>query len=52
MPIPSELTPLAQQDELRELTGLDKPVFIHKDHRWNLVILHWAQQTGLTESLE
>ncbi len=50
MSIPKALSSLAGTDELRELFGLDKPAFIHKDHRWVLPVLAYAQIHGLVQT--
>jgi len=45
--IPRDLQSLEKTDQLRELDGLEKPAFIHNDHRWVLPILAWAQATRI-----
>lgn len=50
MSIPKALSSLAEADALRELSGLDKPAFIHNDHRWVLPVLAYAQIHGLVQS--
>lgn len=43
----NELNSLIKTDALREITVGDRRCLIHRDHRWTLVLLHWAQEQGL-----
>lgn len=47
MGIPSELEPLVVRDRLHELRFGQLPVFAHDDHRFLLLLVHWAQSQGL-----
>jgi hypothetical protein len=47
MGIPSELEPLIEIDRLRSLSGIDLPAFAHDDHRFVLMLTHYAQEQGL-----
>jgi hypothetical protein len=40
------LKPLVELDELEFANGLSVPVFVHRDHRWTLCLIRWAQITG------
>ena len=42
-----ELKSLVEIDALRETSVGDRRCLIHRDHRWTLVLLHWAQEKGL-----
>lgn len=43
----AELEQLAEMDALRETAIGDRRCFVHRDHRWTLTILHWAQEQKL-----
>lgn len=43
----NELNSLIETDALREIVVGDRRCLIHRDHRWTLVLLHWAQEQGL-----
>ena len=38
------LSNLVELDDLQVVAGLDKPSFVHTDHRWMLPIVHYAQE--------
>lgn len=40
------LKPLVAIDQLESVVGLSTPAFVHRDHRWTLAILRWAQLEG------
>ncbi|HKA00562.1 MAG TPA: hypothetical protein VKE70_28820 [Candidatus Solibacter sp.] len=42
-----ELKKLIEIDARRETAIGDRRCLIHRDHRWVLVLLHWAQELGL-----
>ncbi len=45
-----QMTKLKKIDGLREVQLHGTKCLIHRDHRWTLVILHWAQALGLAPS--
>ena len=45
-----ELRPLVKLDDLEVVDRLNVPGFIHREHRWMLALMRWAQMTGCLET--